>query len=132
MDPHWNGNRARIARAALAATLALTTTWWAVDADARTSAATNDGAGATVSPAHASDVGPATQSWLALQRSNASAAPALPTPGAQATLAYERYLDSFRSKIPASFGSTLSERNDASRVGDTSFGSGAAQSPGMH
>ncbi len=70
----------------------------------------------------ASDVGSATTAWLDLQRTNAAAAPALPTPGAQARLAYERYMDSFRSKIPASFGSTLSGAGNAGRIDYSNVG----------
>jgi hypothetical protein len=61
--------------------------------------------------------GEATRSWLALQRSNAEAAPALPVLGAQAALAYERYLDSFKTKIPGSFGSTLGTGSGALGAG---------------
>lgn len=71
---------------------------------------------------HANAVGQATSAWLSLQRSNAAAAPALPTPGAQASLAYERYLESFRTRIPASFGSALSGEGNAARGGYTAVG----------
>jgi len=67
--------------------------------------------------------GEATRSWLALQRSNAEAAPALPVLGAQAALAYERYLDSFKTKIPGSFGSTLG-------TGSSALGAGYANGGG--
>lgn len=70
-----------------------------------------------------SDVGSATTAWLDLQRTNAAAAPALPTPGAQARLAYERYMNSFRTKIPASFGSTLSGVGSAGRIDYSNVGS---------
>lgn len=63
-------------------------------------------AGAT---AKASDIGRATAAWLALQRSNAAAAPAQPTLGAEATLAYQRYLESFKSKIPERFDSSMGQ-----------------------
>ncbi|WP_114815341.1 DUF3613 domain-containing protein [Paraburkholderia kururiensis] len=64
---------------------------------------------ATKANARASDIGPATSAWLALQRSNAAAAPAQPTPGAEATLAYQRYLESFKSKIPERFDSSMGQ-----------------------
>lgn len=123
----------RVTPAALAVALALTSPWWALRAHAQSYSDASDAAGAAASrpSPRATEIGAATRSWLALQRSNAAAAPALPTPGAQATLAYERYMDSFRSPIPSSFGSTLSARGGASRADDTSDGSGAAQSPGI-
>ncbi|NRO96906.1 DUF3613 domain-containing protein [Paraburkholderia sp. NMBU_R16] len=58
-------------------------------------------------------IGEATRSWLDLQRGNAQAAPALPVLGAQAALAYARYLDSFKTKIPSSFDSTLGAGGNA-------------------
>lgn len=58
-------------------------------------------------------IGEATRSWLELQRSNAQAAPALPVLGAQAGLAYARYLDSFKTRIPSSFDSTLGAGGNA-------------------
>jgi hypothetical protein len=67
-----------------------------------------------------------------MQRTNAAAAPALPMPGAQATLAYQRYMDSFTNRIPASFGSTLSGNGGASSLGYMNGGSGAAQPAGAN
>lgn len=61
-------------------------------------------------------IGEATRSWLELQRSNAQAAPALPVLGAQAELAYARYLDSFKTRIPSSFDSTLGAGGNAARA----------------
>lgn len=55
----------------------------------------------------ASEIGHATHEWLALQVGGAEAAPHLPTPGAQASLAYARYMASFNGKIPAQFGSSI-------------------------
>jgi len=81
--------------------------------------------------AGASEIGRSTAAWLALQRSNAAAAPALPMPGAQATLAYERYMNSFRTKIPESFGSTLSGASGTSRLDRLGAGSGATQPRGI-
>lgn len=123
----------RVIHAALAVALASTSPWWAPRAHAQSDSDASGAAGAAASrlSPHATEIGAATRSWLALQRSNTAAAPALPTPGAQATLAYERYMDSFRTPIPSSFGSTLSERGGGSRAGDTGDGSGAAQSPGI-
>jgi hypothetical protein len=59
--------------------------------------------------ARASEVGHATAAWLDLQASNREAAPeAAPMSGAAATLAYQRYLDSFRHPVPDTFESKLS------------------------
>lgn len=91
-----------------------------IDADLQASASRN----------RSSDIGEATNTWLNLQRSNTAAAPALPTPGAQATLAYERYMDSFRTRIPASFGSMLSGGNNGGQGGYTN--AGAAQPAGTN
>jgi hypothetical protein len=55
----------------------------------------------------AGEVGHSTAAWLDLQRSGAQAAPALPTLGSEAGLAYKRYMESFKSKIPDLYGSTL-------------------------
>lgn len=77
-------------------------------------------------------IGEATGNWLDLQRTNAAAAPALPMPGAQATLAYERYMNSFRSKIPASFGSALSGEGGGQHGDYTNAGAGAAPSSDAH
>ncbi|RFU48239.1 DUF3613 domain-containing protein [Paraburkholderia sp. DHOC27] len=56
-----------------------------------------------------SEVDHATNAWLALQRSNTAAAPAQPMLGAEAGLAYQRYLTSFTSKIPESYGSMMGQ-----------------------
>lgn len=53
----------------------------------------------------ASEIGHATQAWFALQASNREAAPAQPMIGEAASLAYARYIESFRTKIPAFYGS---------------------------
>jgi hypothetical protein len=68
------------------------------------------------SEARASEVGHATRAWLDLQRSNTAAAPAMPMLGAEAGLAYQRYLDSFKNKIPGSFGSTTQSDSGALHV----------------
>ena len=57
----------------------------------------------------ASEIGDATHAWLTLQASNAQAAPAQPTPGAQAGAAYERYMKSFDTPIPARYGSSFED-----------------------
>jgi uncharacterized membrane protein YccC len=56
-----------------------------------------------------SEVGHATRTWLELQRSNAAAAPARPMLGAEAGLAYKRYMESFNSKIPDVYSSMMSQ-----------------------
>jgi hypothetical protein len=71
----------------------------------------------------AAEVGHSTEAWLALQRDNRAAGPALPMLGDAASLAYQRYLDSFKNKIPDSMGSPLN-----SGGGVPSGGQGAAQS----
>ncbi|MFM0227162.1 DUF3613 domain-containing protein [Paraburkholderia dipogonis] len=75
----------------------------------------------------ASEVGHATRTWLDLQSSNVEAAPALPTLGAEAGLAYRRYMESFKSKIPDLYGSALntgSGGNGAMAVNSGLGGSG--------
>ncbi|WP_245932921.1 DUF3613 domain-containing protein [Caballeronia novacaledonica] len=63
----------------------------------------------TASAQSASEIGHATQAWLTLQAGNAAAAPAQPMPGAQAGAAYERYLRSFETPIPARYGSSFED-----------------------
>lgn len=84
------------------------------------------GADAQVSgePASNSEVGHSTRAWLALQRSNAEAAPALPTLGAEAGYAYQRYIKSFDTAIPASFGSTIQAGSGQGGAGGTASASG--------
>ncbi|AOJ80990.1 hypothetical protein WS86_10450 [Burkholderia savannae] len=53
----------------------------------------------------ASEIGHATQTWFELQASNRDAAPSQPMIGEAASLAYARYLESFKTKIPAFYGS---------------------------
>jgi hypothetical protein len=72
-------------------------------------------------------VGDATRAWLELQRSSRGAAPALPTLGAQASLAYQRYLDSFKTKIPATYGSAISDQR-ANFGGNSNGGSSPTDS----
>lgn len=80
---------------------------------------------ATAAQSSVPPIGEATRNWLALQRSHAEAAPALPVLGAQAGLAYERYLNSFKNKIPGSFDSTLGAGSNALRAGYTNVGGAA-------
>ncbi|GGC29982.1 hypothetical protein GCM10011400_15790 [Paraburkholderia caffeinilytica] len=65
----------------------------------------------------ASEVGHSTRAWLDLQSSNAEAAPALPMLGAEAGLAYRRYMESFKSKIPDLYGSALNAGNGGGNGG---------------
>lgn len=55
----------------------------------------------------ASEIGHSARAWINLQSSNTEAAPALPMLGAEAGLAYRRYLESFNSKIPDLYESAL-------------------------
>jgi hypothetical protein len=71
-----------------------------------------------------SEVGHSAAAWLELQRSNAAAAPALPTLGAEAGYAWRRYLKSFETPIPASFGSSV-ESHGGSAQGATPGEGGA-------
>ncbi|WP_423378925.1 DUF3613 domain-containing protein [Burkholderia sp. LMG 32019] len=70
-------------------------------------------AGSTVARAqdadapHASDVERSAKEWLAMQRGNRAAAPAQPVLGDVASLVYQRYLDSFKNKIPDTMNSQL-------------------------
>ncbi|HEY3599596.1 MAG TPA: DUF3613 domain-containing protein [Paraburkholderia sp.] len=70
-------------------------------------AAAQSSASAAPRPVRASEVGHATAAWLELQRSNSAAAPTLPMLGVEAGFAYQRYIESFKTKIPASFGSSM-------------------------
>lgn len=88
-------------------------------------------AGTQSNAAQAGAIGDTTRAWLELQRSNAAGAPALAMPGAQATLAYERYMNSFRTKIPASFGSALSD-SSGGRWADYSNSGGGGQTSGSN
>jgi uncharacterized membrane protein YgcG len=55
--------------------------------------------------ANASDVGRSTNAWLAMQRD--SRTPTQPVLGDVATLVYQRYVESFKNKIPDSMSSQL-------------------------
>ncbi|OMG72391.1 DUF3613 domain-containing protein [Burkholderia ubonensis] len=87
--------------------------------NADVNAAVNSTVNSTV---NAAEVGRSTETWLALQRDNRAAGPDLPMLGDAASLAYQRYLDSFKNKIPDSMGSPLGSGGGAS-----SGGQGSAQ-----
>ncbi|MET3819555.1 MULTISPECIES: DUF3613 domain-containing protein [Burkholderia] len=55
----------------------------------------------------ASDVDRSTKEWLSMQRDNRAAAPTQPMLGDVASLVYQRYLDSFKNKIPQSMSTQL-------------------------
>jgi hypothetical protein len=79
---------------------------------------------ATPRPVRASEVGHSTRAWLDLQSSNTEAAPALPMLGAEAGLAYRRYMESFKSKIPDLYGSALNSGSGGGGAAGVSGGSG--------
>ncbi|MBU9230637.1 DUF3613 domain-containing protein [Burkholderia multivorans] len=105
-----NGNKRQRNRWAARIALAGAIAWTAV------------GAGVARAQATASDVGRSTTEWLSMQRDNRAAAPTQPLLGDVASLVYQRYLESFKHKIPESMGSTLSSSGMSS-----SAGAGAAQ-----
>ena len=74
----------------------------------------------------ASEIGHSTRDWLDLQRSGAQAAPPLTMLGDEAGLAYQRYMESFKAKIPVSFGSSVGGGGNLLRVDYTNTG-GAQQ-----
>ncbi|MCC8391175.1 DUF3613 domain-containing protein [Paraburkholderia sp. MMS20-SJTR3] len=78
-----------------------------------------------------SDVGPSALAWLDLQRSNAQAAPAQPMLGAEAGLAYKRYMESFKNRIPEHYGSTFGSGGNGGS-GSGSSGGGASGSGGLN
>lgn len=55
----------------------------------------------------ASDVDRSTKEWLSMQRDNRAAAPTQPMLGDVASVVYQRYLDSFKNKIPQSMSTQL-------------------------
>ncbi len=65
------------------------------------------GAGVACAQATASDVGRSTTEWLSMQRDNRAAAPTQPLLGDVASLVYQRYLESFKHKIPESMGTQV-------------------------
>jgi hypothetical protein len=74
---------------------------------------------ASVPPVDRSEVGHATAAWLDLQRSNSQAAPEQPMLGEEAGLAYQRYMGSFKSKIPETYGSALNQGSGSGQGGMT-------------
>lgn len=86
-------NRIRIALAALVCALGMTGAQAQAPKDA------------SILPA--SEIGHSTKAWLDLQSHNHYAAESSPMMGAAASLAYQRYLDSFKAKIPVWFGSSM-------------------------
>ena len=76
--------------------------------------------------ARVSEMGHSTRAWLDLQSSNREAAPALPMLGAEAGLAYRRYMESFKSKIPDLYGSAL---NTGSGSGGGAMGATGGTGP---
>jgi hypothetical protein len=70
-----------------------------------------------------SEIGHSAHDWLELQRSNAQAAPALPMLGAEAGYAWRRYLKSFDTAIPASFGSSIDTGQNQTNLLNTPTGS---------
>jgi hypothetical protein len=73
-----------------------------------------------------SEIGHSASAWLELQRSNAQAAPAQPMLGAEAGLAWRRYLKSFDTVIPASFGSSVDAGQGQGNMANTSASSGGS------
>ncbi|MCU9954917.1 DUF3613 domain-containing protein [Burkholderia sp. BKH01] len=67
--------------------------------------------------AGASDVGHSTRDWLTMQRDNRAAAPTQPLLGDVASLVYQRYLDSFKNKVPGSMSSQLGSASGMSGGG---------------
>ncbi|KWA42597.1 hypothetical protein WL27_10935 [Burkholderia multivorans] len=65
------------------------------------------GAGVACAQATATDVGRSTTEWLSMQRDNRAAAPTQPLLGDVASLVYQRYLESFKHKIPESMGTQV-------------------------
>jgi hypothetical protein len=104
-------------------------------AEPHTAGAQSAGEGSTaqaqgaVSPGapRASEIGHATSTWLQLQRSGAAAAHEQTMLGAEATLAYQRYLDSFKTKIPATYGSSMDSGYSGNQLHVDYSNSGGAQ-----
>ncbi|WP_042338104.1 DUF3613 domain-containing protein [Paraburkholderia ferrariae] len=72
-----------------------------------------------------SEIGHTTLAWLDLQRSNVQAAPALPMLGAEAGYAWKRYLKSFDTVIPASFGSSVDSGSSGQSQGSSTASAGS-------
>ncbi|KAF1026535.1 MAG: hypothetical protein GAK40_01242 [Burkholderia plantarii] len=75
-----------------------------------------------------SEIGPSTESWLELQRSNRAAAEPQPYDGAAATLAYQRYLQSFGKPIPTWFAPQASQGGSSGSGGSGGGSSGGGVS----
>ncbi|WP_420480781.1 DUF3613 domain-containing protein [Burkholderia diffusa] len=69
----------------------------------------------------ASEVGHSTNALLALQRDSRAAGPGLPMLGDTASLSYQRYLDSFKHKIPESMGSPVNSNGNGGSGGQQSM-----------
>lgn len=69
----------------------------------------------------ASEIGPATDALLALQRDNRAAGSAQPMLGDAASLSYQRYLDSFKHPIPESMGSPVNTNGNGGSGGQHSM-----------
>lgn len=62
-------------------------------------------------------IGESTAEWVQLQASGKQAAEPIPMLGEEATLAYRRYMDSFNSKIPLFFQSSLQTQPGSGQAG---------------
>jgi hypothetical protein len=62
-------------------------------------------------------IGDSTRQWLQLQSSGTEGSEPLPMPGEEATAAYRRYLESFNSKIPPFFASSLQSQQGSGQGG---------------
>ncbi|MEQ5838155.1 DUF3613 domain-containing protein [Paraburkholderia acidicola] len=71
-----------------------------------------------------SEIGHATKAWLHLQGNNVAAAPVQPMLGEEAGIAYQRYMESFKSKIPDLYGSALNQSSGSGSGGGSGSGSG--------
>ncbi|WP_175849572.1 DUF3613 domain-containing protein [Burkholderia cepacia] len=70
-----------------------------------------------IAVSHASDIDHSTREWLAMQRDNRAAGPTQPVLGDVASLVYQRYLDSFKNKIPVTMESQLGTGTGAGMSG---------------
>ncbi|MBN3766769.1 DUF3613 domain-containing protein [Burkholderia sp. Ac-20365] len=100
----------------VASGLCATATAFAQDAGNATAADTQS------TQPRASEVGHSTLNWLELQRSGEQAAPPLAMLGDEAGLAYQRYMESFKAKIPVSFGSSVGGGGNQLHVDYTNSG----------
>jgi len=125
------GGKARraLARAMVCGAIGVSASHTALAQDAALQSGTAPAqSGASTAAPPASEIGHATSRWLELQRGGAAASPHEPTMlGAEATLAYQRYLESFRTKIPASLGSSMDNGYTGNQLHVDYSNSGAAQ-----